>query len=1155
MMKKTIFFVLGAMLLSLMPGNGLRAQNIQVGVTLSTLDRAALSSARIYAATGGEAYCIDAAHLDPAWTGSASGIATVSTYTDLTILADGFSVSGTVDSTAYGMSFIVLSDTNDRYYVIGNASREQRDTGFFFPSSILASAVDGVCDLTVQSNTHIMGRYSMPVFTFPANYFTSFERAIALSGNDEIFMFNDTVDVDAPLTITNNASVYQQTFPIRSTYTGTSPLITVSNASLVWFGCTDPTIIDFILPAGSADLFATDSATLNLHMLNVTAGNSVVVASGASNVIVASSEFGSSSDAPAIVLNDASNASVSTVSVSNTTFVLMDDASTGILSILDSTAAATSAAISADAYFKDGTYRKYGRTLTTAAIAATDTVILTRDVPATGNDVVVRPVVINLAGHTVAGSLQVSNPYDTVFLQNGVISSLSGSADANGTVSLDNLDSVNSFAVNGINAEIRGGRYLNVTNIVAGHLSLKGGKYAQDLNAFVAPRHVMVSNTDADASVFPYKVDDGYLVTFVNFNGRGDDSVAIINTPDNRIVPAASRPAYVGTDTILAAYWIDSNFTTPWNFLNGVLVSDTVLYAQWYIYNSATDVQCQVLHWKQALSGSYVCTDTVLVIAPRDSSVTFYPNLYLGYHCTTSSFSAYVTADTVVNFYYDRSTFQLTWNLNGGVVNDPSFDTVQNLYFGQTITYPTSVTRPGYTHMGWTPVLSTMPASNITIRAIYARNNYPLTWNALDTSVVYTGAVANVLTATYVDDESNVIPALLTYVNTSNEEVQPVNAGVYIVLASPADTNYRLTGTLQTTLTITPATVTVSGIQVDTVKLYDGNPSATVIAHGTPAPVYGSDELSVFSAAYYDDATVGTGKTITASMMLVGAASDNYMILSPSQVVSTNGVILSPIDYETDSADNGIATASGYCAGDAAGVRFFLESGTVDEYKLVYDAAAAAQGFVDVDWTPITTAGQVDIVIPVNAVDGNYSATLTLRNSAFPTFESAPVTFNFTVNLSKNYVMPIFVDVISVIDTCHCIDQSSVKWYHNGSYVADGPYYQEPGGVLTGTYHATFSMNGVPRITCEQDDVNTIISEEPQSTKLTAYPNPAIDRVTLRLDNATTDVHTLRVMSVLGVTVLETTFVGDTTDIDVSSFLNGSYTVSVDGIVVRVIKK
>ena len=44
-------------------------------------------------------------------------------------------------------------------------------------------------------------------------------------------------------------------------------------------------------------------------------------------------------------------------------------------------------------------------------------------------------------------------------------------------------------------------------------------------------------------------------------------------------------------------------------------------------------------------------------------------------------------------------------------------------------------------------------------------------------------------------------------------------------------------------------------------------------------------------------------------------------------------------------------------------------------------------------------------------------------------------------------------------------------------------------------------------------------------------------------------------MNVMGVTVYEGMFNGDNTTIDFSRFGNGSYTVSVDGIVVRVIKK
>ena len=60
--------------------------------------------------------------------------------------------------------------------------------------------------------------------------------------------------------------------------------------------------------------------------------------------------------------------------------------------------------------------------------------------------------------------------------------------------------------------------------------------------------------------------------------------------------------------------------------------------------------------------------------------------------------------------------------------------------------------------------------------------------------------------------------------------------------------------------------------------------------------------------------------------------------------------------------------------------------------------------------------------------------------------------------LSKDYIRPIFNDVITIVDTCDCINQESVVWFHNGEEVGSGPYYQQEGG-LDGIYFAEFSFS------------------------------------------------------------------------------------------------
>ena len=88
---------------------------------------------------------------------------------------------------------------------------------------------------------------------------------------------------------------------------------------------------------------------------------------------------------------------------------------------------------------------------------------------------------------------------------------------------------------------------------------------------------------------------------------------------------------------------------------------------------------------------------------------------------------------------------------------------------------------------------------------------------------------------------------------------------------------------------------------------------------------------------------------------LHGADSANYVVDSSSVIASTQGAILEPMVLDTNAVNNGISVdADGYCVGDAAGSIFSLISGTPNQYKLVFDNDAQAQGFSDVDWTALS---------------------------------------------------------------------------------------------------------------------------------------------------------------------------------------------------------
>ena len=80
---------------------------------------------------------------------------------------------------------------------------------------------------------------------------------------------------------------------------------------------------------------------------------------------------------------------------------------------------------------------------------------------------------------------------------------------------------------------------------------------------------------------------------------------------------------------------------------------------------------------------------------------------------------AKVNADgsTVVEIKYDRNSYRLTWNTDGGSYVEPS-----DILYGASITLPNEPTKLGYTFKGWANCPATMPAEDTTVTAKWEIN-------------------------------------------------------------------------------------------------------------------------------------------------------------------------------------------------------------------------------------------------------------------------------------------------------------------------------------------------------------------------------------------------------------------------------------------------
>ena len=108
-------------------------------------------------------------------------------------------------------------------------------------------------------------------------------------------------------------------------------------------------------------------------------------------------------------------------------------------------------------------------------------------------------------------------------------------------------------------------------------------------------------------------------------------------------------------------------------------------------------------------------------------------------------------------------------------------------------------------------------------------------------------------------------------------------------------------------------------------------------------------------------------------------------------------------------------------------------------------------------------------------------------------------------------------------------------------------------GSLTGEYFVRAKMNGVETYTCPQTDMNTLVTETRQKVAINVWPNPTSESVNVNISNEN-PTHILRILNTVGLEMEHRTFDGENTRVDMSDYPRGSYMLSIDGIVVRVIR-
>ena len=459
-----------------------------------------------------------------------------------------------------------------------------------------------------------------------------------------------------------------------------------------------------------------------------------------------------------------------------------------------------------------------------------------------------------------------------------------------------------------------------------------------------------------------------------------------------------------------------------------------------------------------------------------------------------------------------------------------------------------------------------------------------LTITADNKEVTY-GDEAPAFTASYEgwknDDDASVLDEM-DYVCAYE---QGSAAGTYVITPVAEDINYEIT-VVPATLTVNKAVVYIKGADIQEAKFEDGNTNAVVLNAGTLEGIQLSDPIAHVTTASFSDATVGEGKTITMFYELTGDAAllANYDLIPTSEISAKEGVIIEKFipaeEGETEKVDDeaqikeGIEVyAYGYCDDSGYSLRYHLNSGNPDQYKIDF----ADSRFTDVDYNDTHIDGPdgtIEINIPVGLLTGDYTMTVTFRNSRFPWLESDPLSVTFHVNLSETYVTPLFDNTIALVDTCNCF--TDIQWYHRADDTeawqpiegATGHYYRPEGGAeLTGEFFVKATWKGIPTYTCGQSDMETLYGADKAQPKATvkAFPNPVVTTTTVTIEyngsfpegdkNSTEWNHNIRIVNLMGAEVMNATFEGDKTSVEMSGYPQGNYMISVDGIVVKVMKQ
>jgi hypothetical protein len=309
--------------------------------------------------------------------------------------------------------------------------------------------------------------------------------------------------------------------------------------------------------------------------------------------------------------------------------------------------------------------------------------------------------------------------------------------------------------------------------------------------------------------------------------------------------------------------------------------------------------------------------------------------------------------------------------------------------------------------------------------------------------------------------------------NTYKTEVRLYDSGVLIQ-------------TKTVTVNVAKLKLVASEPEIAHVKLYDGN--SNVLLTGKMSRllnVVENDDVRITSQTqWYDDANIGSGKTITVNFTLAGTWENNY--IAPDGYLYEDGVITTK-DFKITS----LGVSGSICPNSEVPLVFSIDEGMPHKMSVTFSEEALSCGFENFSLTGQTNFGynSVNLKIPETAKPGTYQATLSLFSSDGTGIDE---TFYFTVNYPPSYIVAKFNDVVAVDNSG--FDFIGYQWFKDEEVVEpENKQFFNDKPCLYGWYSAkVLTVDGSYAEICPHYfDKRNAVSKAVQTVGVKVYPNPA----------------------------------------------------------------